>query len=615
MIGELNLIAPIISQFFLLSYALVNYACVAASLSKAPGWRPKFSYYHPVLAGAGALLCIVLMFAFDWLAALVAVLIAFAAHRYLDIVEPAVDWGTASDALRYLRAVRALHALNKVKTDHVTDLQHAKVFRPSYLVVLPGSEGRPKPGPAVGLVKELWRGRGLSVIGQVLKLGPDKAEAALAVDEDDDDAGSSSPSSGPSARPPLAPAASVAMLNEARAQRRRISRMLDSVCAPGGGRRAFFTSASMHSTSFRAGVRSLMESSGVSSLRWNTLTLEWPFDSTSLSAYSGEAAPPSVVDAVCPSVADASVEALEAFEGPVFDAYGGRHGVMIVRDPKGAFAAASEATTSGADTPDRERTIDLWWLDWDGGLALLVPYLLKQSAAFDGHKLRVFTSGSPAGVDADATVAADERTQGLARLINMLRFEAETRSVKLNATDASVSGVERFRRSFPGILSPERVETASKRFRRALTSSRPPPLSLPPPGAGMDGPEPGERGEEDVSVHVAAEDADAAEAPAPGKEETTSSSSPARSALEAAVDRLPVDQARRLTEISLWTVRAGDLIREHSSKASTVFIVFPQPRRWFPLGIETAWMDALSHSLPPTVLIRGNGAMVVTDSS
>ena len=36
-VGELNVIAPIISNFFLMSYALVNYSCFDASISKTPG--------------------------------------------------------------------------------------------------------------------------------------------------------------------------------------------------------------------------------------------------------------------------------------------------------------------------------------------------------------------------------------------------------------------------------------------------------------------------------------------------------------------------------------------------------------------------------------------------
>jgi hypothetical protein len=37
-VGDLNSIAPLISNFFLATYTLVNYACFHASHSGSPGW-------------------------------------------------------------------------------------------------------------------------------------------------------------------------------------------------------------------------------------------------------------------------------------------------------------------------------------------------------------------------------------------------------------------------------------------------------------------------------------------------------------------------------------------------------------------------------------------------
>ena len=42
LIGKLDAIAPIISNFFLASYALINYACFSASMANSPGFRPQF---------------------------------------------------------------------------------------------------------------------------------------------------------------------------------------------------------------------------------------------------------------------------------------------------------------------------------------------------------------------------------------------------------------------------------------------------------------------------------------------------------------------------------------------------------------------------------------------
>lgn len=42
LIAELNLIAPLISTFYLASYALINYCTFHAALIRPLGWRPTF---------------------------------------------------------------------------------------------------------------------------------------------------------------------------------------------------------------------------------------------------------------------------------------------------------------------------------------------------------------------------------------------------------------------------------------------------------------------------------------------------------------------------------------------------------------------------------------------
>jgi amino acid transporter len=87
-LGDLNAIAPIISNFFLMSYALVNYSCFDASLSKTPGWRPSFKYYNKWVSLFGALLCISVMFLICWWAALITFLIIIAIHIYIKKAKP-----------------------------------------------------------------------------------------------------------------------------------------------------------------------------------------------------------------------------------------------------------------------------------------------------------------------------------------------------------------------------------------------------------------------------------------------------------------------------------------------------------------------------------------------
>ena len=83
-IGELNVIAPVISNFFLMSYALINYAVFAASLGRSPGWRPSFKYYNQWVSLIGALMCVAIMFLINWWAALVTIVIVVALYKYVD---------------------------------------------------------------------------------------------------------------------------------------------------------------------------------------------------------------------------------------------------------------------------------------------------------------------------------------------------------------------------------------------------------------------------------------------------------------------------------------------------------------------------------------------------
>ena len=89
-IAELNVIAPIISNFFLMSYALINYAVFAASLGRSPGWRPSFKYYNKWVSLFGALVCIAIMFLIEWWAALITIIIIGSLYKFVAYKKPQV---------------------------------------------------------------------------------------------------------------------------------------------------------------------------------------------------------------------------------------------------------------------------------------------------------------------------------------------------------------------------------------------------------------------------------------------------------------------------------------------------------------------------------------------
>lgn len=57
-IGNLDLITPIITMFFLMCYGGVNLSCLLLELLDAPSWRPRWKFHHWSLSLVGAVLCI-----------------------------------------------------------------------------------------------------------------------------------------------------------------------------------------------------------------------------------------------------------------------------------------------------------------------------------------------------------------------------------------------------------------------------------------------------------------------------------------------------------------------------------------------------------------------------
>ena len=130
LIGDLNAVAPLISGFFLASYALVNYATYSMEVSKSPGWRPSFRYYSKWTALLGALACVGMMFFLDWIFALISWVCIGALYYWVaKTTGPSINWGSAAEGATYLDALRLVSALQKKPV-------HTKNFRPQLMVLV-----------------------------------------------------------------------------------------------------------------------------------------------------------------------------------------------------------------------------------------------------------------------------------------------------------------------------------------------------------------------------------------------------------------------------------------------------------------------------------------------
>nr|CAD7394128.1 unnamed protein product [Timema cristinae] len=159
LIGELDAIAPLISNFFLAAYALINFSTFHSSLAKSPGWRPKFRYYNMWLSLIGAALCVAVMFLISWATALVTLCVVLALYLIVAYRKPDVNWGSSTQAHIYKSALLSAQQLNNVE-------DHVKNYRPQLLVLSGLPSHRP---PLIDFAYLLTKNNSLLVCGHIVK--------------------------------------------------------------------------------------------------------------------------------------------------------------------------------------------------------------------------------------------------------------------------------------------------------------------------------------------------------------------------------------------------------------------------------------------------------------
>uniref|UniRef100_A0A9J8D6P7 Solute carrier family 12 member 2 n=1 Tax=Cyprinus carpio carpio TaxID=630221 RepID=A0A9J8D6P7_CYPCA len=369
LIAELNIIAPIISNFFLASYALINFSVFHASLANSPGWRPSFKYYNKWVSLAGAVLCCVVMFVINWWAALLTNGIVLALYIYVSYKKPDVNWGSSTQALMYNKALT--HSL------HLTGVEdHIKNFRPQCLVM----SGYPNSRPALlYLVHAFTKNVGLMVCGHV-RTGfrrPNYKD----------------------------------MMNEqARYQRWLLKTRI----------KAFYTP--VFADDLRQGAQYLLQTTGLGRLKPNTLVFGFKNNWR-----------------------DGEMKDVETYINTIHDAFDLQFGVVLLRLKEGLDISHIQggkapgmkdllvsinikdfdnekllAASQQFQKKQSKGTIDVWWLFDDGGLTLLIPYLLTNKKKWRDCKIRVFIGGKINRID------HDRRSNRQIRLNELLKEHSST---------------------------------------------------------------------------------------------------------------------------------------------------------------------------------------------
>ena len=127
LIGELDVVATLLSNFFVAAYALINFSVFHASITKSPGWRPSFKYYNMWVSLLGTVLCVAVMFLMDWKTALITFGIVAVLYFYISYRNPEANWGSSTQAQQFVTTLKNCHTLNEMP-------EHVKNYRPRILV-------------------------------------------------------------------------------------------------------------------------------------------------------------------------------------------------------------------------------------------------------------------------------------------------------------------------------------------------------------------------------------------------------------------------------------------------------------------------------------------------
>ncbi|KAK8389721.1 hypothetical protein O3P69_009012 [Scylla paramamosain] len=400
MIGDLNVVSTLLSNFFLASYSLINFSCFHASLIKSPGWRPSFKYYNLWISWVGGILCLIVMFLIDWVTALITFLITVALYLFVSYRNPNVNWGSSTQAQTYVSALKTTLDLNSIE-------EHVKNYRPQILVLSGPVGSRP---PLIDFAYSITKNISLLACGHVIQ-GP-------------------------------------------QTQRLRNSLTRQSYnWLTRHSIRAFYSL--VEGSNLEDGARNLFQLVGLGKLRPNTVVLGYKAnwrkcDPLELKAYFNtlhEALDMyfGVVILRVPQGLDYS-QIIEDEDSPI-TMNGNESAITQSPEDKPGQSTANQLTQDGTDSeassppgsPQVERsaattdangenskkrrtsmanlfrgpggtelskdvlnnitmfkrkqkkgTIDVWWLYDDGGLTLLVPYILTTRSQWSGCKLRVF---------------------------------------------------------------------------------------------------------------------------------------------------------------------------------------------------------------------------------
>lgn len=461
LIGDLNAIAPLITNFFMCTYALTNLACFMADVSRSPGWRPTFKWFNRWMSLFGAVLCTGFMLFLNLIMGFASLVVGVILYFIVGVFAPEHNWGSASEGYRYITAKREMTKLNAT-------LDHVKNYRPQLLLLMEYVHDQEATGNNIKsmfqLACDLKKAHGVIVAGTII-LPPEEIglqrKLSNKVDYElmeDALAALVSASSENTENPyQYDKAIRRAICDTANAQHAKQSKKQKKTKVD-----VLFAEV-VHAETLLAGARCLMQSAGLGAMRPNTLVMGF--------MENWKNAPASKVNQYVSII------------GSAFD---NGMGVILLRSANDSYESAATVDRSGderaraesevkdeasvvdANADQQANTMDCWWFSDDGGFTMLLPHLILKSKQWrsQGTPMRLMNP-----LREDQMGQAGKEVQRLETLVTKFRIGASVSNILLSnlqsPTDGTYEELEQTvtKKGSLGSLSASEVKMAKARLR------------------------------------------------------------------------------------------------------------------------------------------------------
>lgn len=160
MLGDLNMIAPVLSMFFLTSYGLLNFAAAFNGMMNNPSWRPTFRV-HWVFSLLGFMGCVMVMFMINPGATFIAYALSGLVYYLMKKRKLNAYWGDIRHGILMYFTRLLLYKITEYRT-------HEHTWRPNILVL----SGSPTSHwHLIAIADAISHGKGLLTVASIVPDG------------------------------------------------------------------------------------------------------------------------------------------------------------------------------------------------------------------------------------------------------------------------------------------------------------------------------------------------------------------------------------------------------------------------------------------------------------